>query len=73
MAISGKVGNVYSSALLIEDCEDAWVAGTGASVISIVTGKVGTYCVRDTTTTLGASALMMTEIVSLNLTAYDGA
>jgi len=72
MAISGKTGNVYSSALLIEDCEDVWVAGTGASVISVVTGKVGTYCVRDTTTTLGASALMMTEIISKDLTTYDG-
>ena len=73
MAISGKNGNVYSSALLIEDCEDVWVAGTGASVISVVTGKVGTYCVRDTTTTLGASALMMTEIIAPGtLTAYDG-
>jgi len=72
MAISGKNGNVYSSALLVEDCEDVWVAGTGASVISVVTGKVGTYCVRDTTTTLGASALMMTEIISKDLTTYDG-
>ena len=72
MAIPGKVGNVYSSALLVEDCEDVWVAGTAASVISVVTGKVGTYCVRDTTTTLGASALMMTEVVSKNLTTYDG-
>src|SRR3990167_5322408 len=72
MAISGKTGNVYSSALLVEDCEDVWVAGTGASDISVVTGKVGTYCVRDTTTTLGASALMMTEIISKDLTAYDG-
>ena len=73
MAISGKNGNVYSSALLIEDCEDVWVAGTGASVISVVTGKVGTYCVRDTTTTLGASALMMTEIIAPGtLIAYDG-
>src|SRR3990167_5067148 len=72
MAISGKNGNVYSSALLIEDCEDVWVAGTGASVISVVTGKVGTYCVRDTTTTLGASALMMTEIIAKDLTTYDG-
>ena len=72
MAISGKNGNVYSNALLIEDCEDVWVAGTGASVISVVTGKVGTYCVRDTTTTLGASALMMTEIIAKDLTTYDG-
>jgi len=72
MAISGKNGNVYSSALEIEDCEDVWVAGTGASSISVVTGKVGTYCVRDTTTTLGASALMMTEAIVKDLTAYDG-
>ena len=72
MAIAGKAGNVYSSALLVEDCEDVWVAGTGASSISVVTGKVGTYCVRDTTTTLGASALMMTEIISKDLSTYDG-
>ena len=74
MAISGKVGNVYSSALLLEDCEDVWEAGTAASVISVVTGKVGTYCVRDTTTTLGASTLMMTEVIAPGtLVAYDGA
>ena len=73
MAISGKVGNVYSSALLLEDCEDVWTAGSAASVISVVTGKVGTYCVRDTTTALGAITLMMYEdITSTNLTAYDG-
>ena len=73
MAISGKVGNVYSSALLLEDCEDVWVAGTAASVISVVTGKVGTYCVRDTTTTLEAAALMMTEVIAPGtLIAYDG-
>ena len=71
--ISGKAGHVYGGALLIEDCEDVWVAGTGASAISVVTGKVGTYCVRDTTTTLGAAALMMTEIIAPGtLAAYDG-
>ena len=72
MAISGKNGNVYSSALEIEDCEDVWVAGDAASAISVVTGWVGTYAVRDTTTTLGASALMMTEIIAKDLTTYDG-
>ncbi len=70
--IAGKNGHVYSGALLIEDCEDVWVAGDGASSISTITGKVGTYAVRDTTTTLGAAALMMTEIISKDLTAYDG-
>jgi len=70
--ISGKNGNVYGSALLLEDCEDVWVAGDAASAISVVTGKVGN-CVRDTTTALGAAALMMTEIIAPGtLVAYDG-
>ena len=70
--VSGKAGHVYGGALLIEDCEDVWVAGTGASSISTITGKVGTNAVRDTTTTLGAAALMMTEVIAKDLTAYDG-
>jgi|SRR3990167_8645233 len=70
--IAGKAGHVYGGALLVEDCEDVWVAGDGASSISTVTGKVGTYAARDTTTALGASALMMTEVISKDLTAYDG-
>ena len=72
--ISGKAGHVYGGALLVEDCEDVWVAGSGASSISAITGKVGTYAVRDTTTTLGAAALMMTEIIAPGtMAAYDGA
>ena len=71
--ISGKLGAVYGTNLLIEDCEDVWVAGDGASSISVVAGKVGTYAVRDTTTALGAAALMMTEIIAPGtLAAYDG-
>ncbi len=71
--ISGKTGHVYGGALLVEDCEDVWVAGTGASSISTITGKVGTNAVRDTTTTLGASALMMTEVIAPGtLVSYDG-
>ena len=71
--ISGKNGRVYGGALLIEDCEDVWTAGDGASSISVETpAPAGTYFVRDTTTTLGAAALMMSEIISKDLTAYDG-
>ena len=70
--IQGKAGHVYGGALLVEDCEDVWVAGDAASAMSVVTGKVGTYAVRDTTTTLGAAALMMTEVIAKNLTDYDG-
>ncbi len=71
--ISGKLGNVYGNALVLEDCEDVWVAGSGASAITVVAGKVGTYCVRDTTTALGATTLMMTEdFGAVDITAYDG-
>ena len=75
MAISGKVGNVYSSALLVEDCEDVWVQGTAATTVSRETGgKVGTYFVRGTTVALGATTLMMYEdlAATINLTTYDG-
>ena len=70
--ISGKAGHVYGGALLVEDCEDVWVAGSVESAMSVVAGKVGTYAARDTTTALGAAALMMTEIIAKDLTTYDG-
>jgi len=74
MAISGKVGNVYSSALLLEDCEDVWVQGTADTTVSLEPGgKVGTYFVRGTTIAVGATTLLMYEdFTAVNLTAYDG-
>lgn len=72
MAISGKVGNVYSSALSVEDCEDAWTAGIHCAT-SIVAGKVGTSCARATSTTAGAGEILQYEdFTAVSLTAYDG-
>jgi hypothetical protein len=69
--ISGKNGGVYSGALEIEDCEDAWNEHTEAGVAqSTTTGKVGTNAHRSTTTTVGI-AVLATEIISKDLTAYD--
>jgi hypothetical protein len=71
--ISGKSGNVYCGATVIEDCEDVWVQGTAATTVSAETsGKVGTYFVRGTTVDLGATTLMMYEnISSKDISAYD--
>jgi predicted secreted protein len=74
MAISGKVGNVYSSALLLEDCEDAWTTGGAGRAVSTTTGKVGSYAARVTTTTIGATTLLQYEDLAstVDLTTYDG-
>ncbi len=70
---AGKNGAVYTGATVIEDCEDVWTQGTGATTVSPTTGKVGTNCVRGTTVNLGATTLMMYEdISSKDITAYDG-
>lgn len=71
--ISGKSGNVYCGSTVIEDCEDVWVQGTVATTVSAETGgKVGTYFVRGTTVSLGATTLMMYEdISSKDISAYD--
>jgi len=70
--LSGQNGSVYTGATLVEDCEDAWAAGSNVSC-STTTGKVGTYAARGTTTTLEADALMMYEAISSkDITAYDG-
>jgi hypothetical protein len=70
--ISGKNGRVYSSALLVDNCESVWTTGGAGNAVSTVAGKVGTYCVRDTTTSIGANALLQYKAISsLNLSAYD--
>ena len=74
MAISGKVGNVYSSALLLEDCEDVWTTGGAGRAVDVVTGKVGTYCARVTTTSIDVSALLQYENLAapVDISTYDG-
>jgi predicted secreted protein len=71
--ISGKVGAVYTSALLIENCEDAFNEQViGGCAQDVGTGKVGTYCATTATTTIGADTLIASEVVSKDLSAYDG-
>lgn len=73
MAISGKVGNVYSSALLVEDCEDAWDEQViGGCTQDVATGKVGTYCATTATVNIGATTLISSEVISKDLTTYEG-
>jgi len=68
---SGKNGGVYTGSLEIEDCEDAWNEHTEAGVAhSTTTGKVGTNAARETTTTVGI-AVLATEVITKDLTAYD--
>ena len=72
MAISGKSGRVYKEHLIIEDCEDTWdeadpVAGV---TISTTTGKVGNAA-RATTVGVGATTLLMSEVISKDLTGAD--
>jgi hypothetical protein len=70
--ISGKAGAVYTGATVIEDCEDAWTAGTGDTSVSTTTGKVGTNCARGTTVSVGATTLLMYEnISSKDISSYE--
>jgi len=71
--IAGKLGHVYGGALVLETCEAAWTAGSVASAMSTVAGKVGTNCTRATTTTCEATTLIQYKAISsTNITAYDG-
>jgi|GEM_PF-1600945 len=73
MAYSGKTGNVYSSALLVEDCEDAFNEQViGGCTQDVATGKVGTYCATTATVTIGATTLIASEVISKDLSTYDG-
>ena len=69
---SGKNGGVYTSSLLIEDCQDAWNEHTEAGVAHSTTapGYIGTNCARETTTAVGI-AVLASEVIVKNLTAYD--
>lgn len=70
--VSGKNGAVYGNSLLIEDCEDAWNEhAEGGCTSATTTGKVGTYAARVTTVTVGADVVMMSEVITKDLTAYD--
>jgi len=70
--IAGKNGNVYTTSLLVEDCEDTWDEQVVSGVaLSTTTGKVGTYAARATTTGVGATTILMSETISKDLSTYD--
>jgi len=69
---SGKNGGVYSSSLLVEDCEDAWVNDNITSCNVDTDAKVGTYSVKCVIPgALGANILLAHETTTVNLTTYD--
>lgn len=70
---SGKNGGVYSSSLLIEDCEDAWTNDSITSSGTDTDAKVGTYSVKCVIPgALGANILLAHEgSLTVDLTTYD--
>ncbi len=70
---SGKNGGVYSSSLIIDDCEDAWTNDNITTAGVDTDSKVGTYSVKLVTPgALGADILLAHESgLTKNLTTYD--
>ncbi len=70
---SGKNGGVFSSSLLVEDCEDAWTNDNITSSNTDADSKVGTSSVKLVIPgALGANILLAHEAgLTLNLTTYD--
>ena len=71
--ISGKLGSVYGSALLLDACESAWTTGGTGRAVSTTTGKVGTNCARCTTTSVAGTAILQYKTLSsTDLSLYAG-
>ncbi len=70
---SGVNGGVYTSSLLIEDCEDAWTADNATTANTDVDAKVGATSIKAVIPGgLGANILLCHEAgLTLNLTTYD--
>ena len=70
---SGVNGGVYSSSLLIEDCEDAWTNDALTSCNPDTDAKVGTYSIKAINPGgAGVTTLLCHEAgLTLNLTTYD--
>lgn len=70
--LAGKNGSVYTTNLLVENAEDAWnETSTGGVTLSTTTGKVGTNAARATTVSIGATTILMSEAISVDLSTYD--
>jgi len=70
---SGKNGGIYTSSLIIDDCEDAWTNDNITTAGIDADSKVGTYSVKLVIPgALGANILLAHEAgLTLNLTTYD--
>jgi len=71
--LAGKNGKVYAVPLVVENCEDTWAEQVVAGVaLSVTAGKVGTNAARATTTSVGATTILMSEAISVDLSTYAG-
>ncbi len=70
---SGINGGIYSSALIIEDCQDAWTADNSTTANTDADAKEGALSVKNVIPgALGANILLSHEEgLTLNLTTYD--
>lgn len=71
--VSGKNGGVYSSSLIVEDCEDAWTTDNATSAATDADAKVGSTSVKLVIPgALGTDILLAHEAgLTLDLTGYD--
>lgn len=70
--LAGKNGAVYTTNLLVENAEDTWAEQVVSGVtLSTITGKVGTNAARATTVSVGATTILMSEVISIDLSTYD--
>lgn len=70
--LAGENGAVYTTNLLVENAEDTWAEQIISGVtLSTTTGKVGTNAARATTVGVGATTILMSEVISVDLSTYD--
>ena len=70
--LAGKNGAVYTTNLLVDSGEDTWAEQVVSGVtLSTTTGKVGTNAARATTVSVGATTILMSEAISVDLSTYD--
>lgn len=72
--ITGVNGGVYTSNLVVEDCEDAWNEHSNGNVTPSADAtyyKVGTKSAKFVTSSAGATELLGSETVTKDLSTYD--
>ena len=70
--LAGKNGGIYTTNLLVENAEDTFNEQVVSGVtLSTTAGKVGTNAARATTVGVGATTILMSEAISVDLSTYD--